>query len=332
MRKFLSRLSLFTLGLFGGMLALYAIIDPFMVIRRYDDYFNSGNIRSCPNDAFRAIRLMDQFADSLSYNSFIVGSSRSQFYYVDDWKQHLKDDAVCFHFNQSADNILSTIQKVNYLYKRFDRIDNLLLIMDHESLSYVSPERGPLRITPYQVTNYKNFLVFHWDFFRAFYTLKFWTDKRLKEPGLYNPQYNEHYLPKEDLAIENNNENYYESLADFAKLYPRENVELIGEPVISSKRRKLLEDFASLLNNHNETDYRIIISPLYDQVKLNPIDSLILVQCFGGDRVYDFSGKNEFTDDILNYYENSHYRPCLCSQILDKVYETPILKGCSSTP
>ena len=130
--------------------------------------------------------------------------------------------------------------------------------MDHESLSYETPERGPLRITPYQVTDYKNFFTFHWDFFRAFYTLKFWADKRLEEPGVYCPQYNEHYLPEKDLAIEEDSEKYYESLADFAKLYPRENVELIGEPVISSKRKKLLEDFASLLKKHDETDFHIL--------------------------------------------------------------------------
>jgi hypothetical protein len=140
-------------------------------------------------------------------------------------------------------------------------------------------------------------------------------------------------LPEEEKAIENDSEKYYESLADFAVLYPRDSTCIVSEPVISIQRRKILEDLASVLEKHPETDFRIIISPLYDQVKLNPKDSLVLVQCFGDNRVYDFSGKNEFTDNELNYYENSHYRPVLCARIMDIVYETPSLeKACSSTP
>ena len=321
MRRFLTKLALFAIYLFGGMVVLYVILDPFMVVRRYDDYFNTGGIRSCPNDAFRGIRLMDLYADSISYNSFIVGSSRSQFYYVNDWKQHLNSDATCFHFNQSADNLLATVQRVKYLFNRFNRIDNLLLIMDHEFLSDETPEKGLLRITPYQVSGYRNFIAFHWEFFRSFYTIKFWKDVRLKNPGCYRPEYNEHYLYEAEEQIKKDSKHYYESLASFAKLYPRNPKEQIGAPVISNKQKKLLEELASILGRHSETDYRIIVSPLYDQLKLNPKDSMEFVRLFGASHFFDFSGKNDLTEENLNYYENSHYRPSLCAKIMDIVYE-----------
>ena len=268
---------------------------------------------------------MDQYADSISYNSFILGSSRSQFYYVNDWKQHLDYDATCFHFNQSADNLLGTVQRVKYLFKRFSRIDNLLLIMDHEFLSDETPEKGLLRIMPYQVSGYKNYVAFHWEFFRSFYTIKFWKDNQLKNPGCYCPMYNENYLYEAEEQINKDSKRYYESLASFAKLYPRNPNEQIGTPVISSKQKKLLEELASILRCHPETEYRIIISPLYDQLKLNPKDSLEFVRLFGTSRFYDFSGKNDLTEENLNYYENSHYRPSLCARIMDIVYERPAI-------
>lgn len=68
------------------------------------------------------------------------------------------------------------------------------------------------------------------------------------------------------------------------------------------------------------TDLRLVIGPLYDQEKLNPSDYQILCDIFGENRVIDFSGINEYTNDISNYYEISHYRPKLCKIVLDSLY------------
>jgi hypothetical protein len=42
---------------------------------------------------------------------------------------------------------------------------------------------------------------------------------------------------------------------------------------------------------------------------------------FGTERVFDFSGVNEFTTDFRNYYEESHYRPQVAREILKRIYE-----------
>ena len=40
----------------------------------------------------------------------------------------------------------------------------------------------------------------------------------------------------------------------------------------------------------------------------------------GKENVFDFSGINEYTNDIHNYYERGHYRPILGARLLQKVY------------
>ncbi len=324
MRRFCMDMLLFLLP-FGVLLLWYVIADPFMVVRRYKDYSPDDTHRFCANDAFRGIRLMDLYADSIKYNSFIVGSSRSDFYYADDWKVYLSDNSRCFHFNQSGDNLLGASQRLNYLYDRFDQVDNILLIMDHEFLSGITPNEGPLFVAPYQVTEQKDFFSFHWSFLRTFYSLEFqrqyWsnTGNMLSCGGEYIPTINELHKPDAERLIVNNPNDYYASLPDGYKLYPRDTVQKTGIAVIQKEQKELLQQIQQLFASHN-TDYRIIISPLYDQEKLNPQDSLYLSSLFSPEKFFDFSGINAFTSDTLNYYENSHYRPSLCKELLSIVY------------
>ena len=55
---------------------------------------------------------------------------------------------------------------------------------------------------------------------------------------------------------------------------------------------------------------------------MNPADVEQLKNIFGAKIVYDFSGINQYTYDIRNYYDGSHYRPCLGQKLLDRVYAT----------
>ena len=68
------------------------------------------------------------------------------------------------------------------------------------------------------------------------------------------------------------------------------------------------------------TSVQIIISPLYNQIRLNPNDLQCLKQLFGSDNVNDFSGPNLWNTDLHNYYEASHYRPHVAVAVMDSVY------------
>ena len=66
--------------------------------------------------------------------------------------------------------------------------------------------------------------------------------------------------------------------------------------------------------------YKIVISPLYDQVYFNRIDLYKIRSIFGTSNVFDFSGVNDITSNKFNYYERSHYRYRFGRNIMEQVY------------
>ena len=308
------------------MLAWYIIDDPFMMYWKYDNLYVYGQRKQCVNDTYRGIRWMDQYDDSMHYNSFIIGSSRSDFYYVDEWKKYLDEDASCFHFNQSGDNLLGTLQRTKYLYKRFEKIDNILFVMDAEYLEDMKPHKGHLFRQPWQITEEWDFFAYNWECIRAFYTIEYqkqvWDitqeDKQL--PYYYIPEYNELHKDGAEELLESDADAYYSSLNEMYRLYERNGRDSILQPVIKEPQKNALKEIKLLLAEHS-TDCRIVISPLYNQIALNPQDLKCLKEIFGEDKVFDFSGVNEYTNDASNYYENSHYRPKLCNVILKQIYD-----------
>lgn len=308
------------------LLLVYIIDDPFRMYWPNEDLYDPEARRICVNDAYRGIRWMNQYNDSMHYNSFITGSSRSDFYYVEEWKKYIGQNAACFHFNQSGDNLLGTVQRVQYLYRHFDKIDNILFIMDAEYLADTTPHKGHLFRQPWQVTPEWDFFSYNWECVRAFYTIeyqrKFWGIDREEQklPYYYIPEHNEVHKTGAEELLESDPEAYYATLKGFYRLYERNYLDSIAVPVIKEKQLEALEQLHTLLIKGN-TDYRIVISPLYDQIKLNPLDHAILVEIFGEGKVFDFSGVNEYTTEPSNYYETSHYRPKVCRQIMHILYQ-----------
>jgi hypothetical protein len=92
-----------------------------------------------------------------------------------------------------------------------------------------------------------------------------------------------------------------------------------GERFLWETQTELLKEIDQICRKHN-TSVKIIISPDYNQISINPADVEILKDIFGYENVFDFSGINEYTNDIHNYYERGHYRPILGARLLQKVY------------
>ena len=70
----------------------------------------------------------------------------------------------------------------------------------------------------------------------------------------------------------------------------------------------------------HRTQYRVVISPLYDQKAFSTTDKQYLCGLFGQKLVFDYSGKNEYTSSYTNYYETSHFRPQVARDILRRTY------------
>ncbi len=74
--------------------------------------------------------------------------------------------------------------------------------------------------------------------------------------------------------------------------------------------------------NEDHAQYKIILSPLYSQVKLNEKDIKALCDIFGKENVFDFSGINDITNNMYNYYESYHYRPEVAKLMMDSIYRS----------
>ena len=97
---------------------------------------------------------------------------------------------------------------------------------------------------------------------------------------------------------------------------------------INKKQLYMLQEIKRILNK-NKTNYKVVLSPLYEQKKFNPNDFQKLHTLFEY-KLYDFSGKNIFTDLKTNYYEASHYRPKIGNRIFVIIYNNFILRNSSN--
>jgi hypothetical protein len=93
---------------------------------------------------------------------------------------------------------------------------------------------------------------------------------------------------------------------------------------LTKMHTELLHKIYAILKKH-KSRYNVIISPLYDQAPLNNKWKSILNKTFKEQHIFDFSGKNKFTEPISNYYEWSHYKPFVAEQLLDSIHKKKAL-------
>lgn len=253
-----------------------------------------------------------------------------------DWEQFLDRNKKCFHLDASGESLYGIYKKMKYLDGNVPRISNVLLILDYSTLSRVEPRTGHLTMTAPQLENGQNFIAFQLKFLKTFFRPQFlYAFIDLKLFGQVRDYMKSHAL------IDDNPLNYdvstneirfttFEALmAKDENLYykPRKHLFYVRSgkvkysPVcIGDKQKDYLNEIRSIFIKH-KTNYKVVISPLYDQIELNKADFEYLCDLFGKDNVFNFSGINEFTNDYRNYYETSHYRPHVARKIMQKVYD-----------
>ena len=314
----------------------YLIADPYKIIWHYDTFFpeEGSSIVGLDHD-YVSVATFDNYNDSLHYNSFIFGNSRSRYYQVEDWKKHLDSNAVCYHMDASNETLEGIFLKLKYVSERAP-IDNCLLVLDNFILPETKTSRDKLIFFPSpQTTPEKDYLVFLVSGFKSFVSPQFFysytkmlifgqVSKKAVEEGVfdvavrhYDYRWNETTWPEKERAIAN--DSYYQGkIMDYFKERP--DTLTYATQCIYEEQRELINRIASILKT-SKSNYKVIISPGYDQLKLNRKDYYVLCLVFGEDNVLDFSGKNDITDDYHSFYDISHYRPHIAAAILNSVYK-----------
>lgn len=334
----LKKLALFSVP-FLILVSMYVYWDPFKVIYQYASYMSSykkGVVRSASdivslNKDMVSTRNYMNKKDEQCYDSFILGSSRSMFYEISKWKKCVKSER-CYHFDASAETLYGVGKKVELMDQQNTDIKNVLFILDRTLLAVTSNSKGQLYIKDPLLSGQNGF-GYHLNFFKAFLSFKFFSayidynlNKELKpymhfiledRPFTYDPITNECTLEEFEQNIQEDQVGYYSP--KMRMFYKRSSVQAYSEPVIFEEQMKYLKTIKAIFDK-KKSSYKIVVSPLYDQIGLNKKDLDILKEIFGETNVFDFSGKNRFTEDYHNYYESSHYRPFVADMIMDSVY------------
>lgn len=317
-----------------AVLLFYVCMDPFKVLWHYDSFYEPNNTLSIPlNKGNVSTANYDNRYETEHYDSFIFGNSRSVIYETATWKKYLSEESKPYHFDSSAESLYGIYKKIQYIDSKHEKINNILLVFDHMILNRDRNLDGPLFVISPQLTGYDNFADFHLQFLRAFFSYKFlpgYIDHKITgkvkpymigstfsdEAFLYDKLTNEMRLTTTEKQIVDGAFYTPERMEVF---YKRGPVQQYATAVIKKNQEEMLTAIAEIFKKHG-TKYKIVISPLYDQKKLNLKDLYYLKELFGDKDIHDFSGINNITNDYRNYYESSHYRPHVANVIMKEIY------------
>ncbi len=310
----------------------YFICDPFKVLYRYDDLYRDYFVNI--NRDYASSQLFIQNNPEQHYNSFIFGSSRTMAFRTNDWTAHIGKSEKPFVFDASSEKLMGIWSKLKFLDQEGTPIKHALIVIcgDH---TFAEPQEveGLLFIRHYKVDKSKNALQFHETFFSnylrnyffvRYLDYRFFRTKRSYMSGniefievKVDPITNDLYRVDLDRKLSLNSSDYYKE--SDSVFYKRSTAAEERKVQLDEEKEKMLEEMKAIFDKH-KTDYQLVISPLYDQKKLNQEDLQILQNIFGKEHVFDFSGINTITDSKFNYYENSHYRPSVGRYIMDSIY------------
>jgi|SRR6185436_5009812 len=309
----------------------YVWLDPFKVLYKYENYMPLNEQYVTLNRDFVSTEVFRNNYPKYKYDSFIFGSSRSLFYEAADWLPYINTakDKI-FHFDASGESLYGIRQKINYLQKENVPVKNCLLVLDYLTLKKTVNQDGII-VRKHYLLSGESSLAFQFMFFKAYLDRKFivaYLDMHFnhelkpymrkimnKRNWHYNPVNNE--LQQKTAEDEIKKGVYYERLSKGFKR--KDTLTKVAPAIIGEVQLDYLNDIRRAFIK-DSTVYKIIINPIYDQVYMNPEDVKKLKAIFGDGSVFDFSGKNKFTEDYHNFYDRSHYRPLVSREILKIIY------------
>jgi hypothetical protein len=307
-------------------MGIFIGLDPMKVFHHYDSPVTRGVLM---NDRLFKCRFLN--STEQEYDSFIFGSSRSNAFKTHNWANHIHSNNI-YHLGVNDESIFGLYGKLFYLDKHGFKIKNALIILDHRLLSLTKNHSAHIFREP-PIISGESKIEFYKRFFFAFINPKFLynyseyiftgkinkASKVLWDPGfIFNYYTGDIFYKQMDCLIELDSVKYYEDKTQV--FYKRDYTDNYAPKiVISEKAEQTLVKIEEIFNKQN-TNYRVIITPNYDQKKLHNDDFLLLQNIFGKGNVYDYSGVNNITNEIGNYYEERHFKPYIANRLLKDVY------------
>ena len=311
------------------MLTVYLICDPFEVIYTYKTH--SLDPRISYNWDYNQTETLIRNYTERRYDSFIFGSSRSLSFRCSDWQKYL-DSTRTLHYAAQAETLYGIYKKFTYLSAHHIPIRNSLILLEAGLLAVTWNSSGLLYIKHPDLSGGSP-VDFHLTFFRAFMDPSFFLGYVCYKstgtiPKLFRNRFNEGQYTDPvtgdkirvawEKSLAENSERYYANRKGI--FYPRDETRKFYSPqLLKEIQVQYLTEISRILTA-NGTNYKVVISPNYDQIYLDRGDLAKLQEIFGPEHVYDYSGINDYTRDLHNYYESSHFRPTVARRILTEIY------------
>lgn len=315
----------------------YLVYDPLKVLRTYDSY-SIAEI-NLNRDYISTETFLNHYEQE-GYNSFIFGSSRTMGYNPQTWKKYLQEDAKTYSFDAYSENLFGISRKLILLDTMNVSIENVMILIDPDSTFFITHNTSdPLsRKHPVLLGNdQSDRIAFQMSQFGAYIKMNFFVPYYLNKIGIggklgnmhkskriVHISYPDNWMNSPEWLEQTEEENYYYN-SEFKR---NSNKEVYLQSYIHEEQKVLLEEIKGVLNKNN-TNYKIVINPLYNLHRLNQEDIKILEDFFGEEDVYDFSGKNDFTFSEYNYFDQFHFKPQVGDSIFASIYktETPIVNA-----
>ena len=332
MKRFINELlKFYLLALIPFLLLLigYFILDPFKTVKSYEDYSFSHVI---PNRDYVSTEMFLKNYKAQQYNSFIFGSSRTIGFNISSWSKYLSKKDKAYMFDASSESIYGIYNKLKLIDKLNVKIDNAIILLDRDcTFEYDTNPDSHLFVKHPSVSGESKFL-FQCKFIKAYFDPTFlycyysylYSKKYQSYMGGYiefrniriDKITNEIKILDQEKELSLNSTLYYAKREDVFYTRLGEKYENIEK--LNSKNKFMLNEILRIFKKH-KTKYKMIITPIYDQVKFSKNDIKSMKMIFGN-KLFDFSGKNELTDSITNYYEIYHFRPKVGDLILHDLY------------
>lgn len=317
MKLFIKRLVCF-LGIpFILLLGIYVISDPFKTIKK----FNLKEFSTVNRD-YLSTELYFKNEQKQKYNSFIFGSSRGCGLNTYKWKQYLPKGSNQFLFQAWGETITGIYQKINYLNKNNVPIKNAIILLDIPG-SFSEPQlpKTALGLKHYKISGRTKF------YFQSVLFYSF-----LKPSEIYKSAKMIFIKPKYEIGFDTisndwnkiNKENYLikskQNLTlNKVKFGKRPKVEVQSKKIITAEYENILKEIAFILKKQH-TNYKIVITPAYDQLRINEQDFLLIQKIFDNQNVFDYSGKNSLSEDKYNFMDINHFDMIVGWYIFEDIY------------
>jgi len=324
----LKRIILFSIP-FIILIGIYIITDPFMVIYNYDDFNQKQYIHK--NRDFVSTEMFKKNSEKYIYDSFIFGSSTSLFIPPSIWSDYIQTENKVFSFDASSERLAGLWSKVKFIDERNVRIKNALLVFDFRTFKDFD-NTDPTSMKHFEVYHSSK-LNFHYRYLLQFLKIEFLAAiipyKLLNRylpymegvitvlPDYYDPITNEFHNTGVDQLLKTDSVKYYEDRID---RFPVRSGEYSEEVKMStSEHTQMLNEIKAILDKNN-TNYKVLICPSYNQVAYNREDLELTEAVFGKEHVTDFTGINRFTQEKSNFYDATHFKKFIGKQMLDSAY------------